>query len=68
MLSYVWVSVRDAINSAASYWVSRRVAQRCGQTFPDDTRAAHEAGSFLTGLCDALAESKGRRSNLAGNG
>jgi fluoride exporter len=61
MLSYIWVSVRGAINSAARIWISEMVAQRCGQLFRDDALAVNVTGSFITGLFAALADFEGRR-------
>jgi fluoride ion exporter CrcB/FEX len=61
MLSYIWFNVRGAISSAGRYWISMTVAQRYGQTFPDDALAAHKIGSFNFGFFAVLADSEGRR-------
>jgi fluoride ion exporter CrcB/FEX len=61
MLIYIWVSVRSAINSAARFWISGGVAQRCGKLFRDDTLPANVTGSFITGLFAVLADSEERR-------
>jgi fluoride ion exporter CrcB/FEX len=61
MLSYIWVSVRNAISSAGCFWISGTLAQRCGKLFRDDTLAANVTGSFITGLFAVLADFEGRR-------
>ena len=37
MLSHYWVSIGNAIGSAACFWISDIVAPRSGQTFPSET-------------------------------
>ena len=44
MLSYIWVSVGDALSSAARFWISGMAAQRCGQLFRDEMLAVKITG------------------------
>ena len=53
--------MRYAINGAARYGISGMVAQRCGQTFPDDALAVNVTGSLITGLFVAMGDSEGQR-------
>ena len=68
MLSYVWVSVRGALISAARFWICGTAAPHCGRLFRDHTLGVKVTGSFIEAIVRSLAAWRSAARASAGYG
>jgi CrcB protein len=61
-IAYLWVALGGALGSVSRFWLNGLVSEKfsAAATFPLGTLVINVSGSFLIGICAALAVPEGR--------
>ena len=59
-IAYLWVALGGALGSVGRFWINGLVSEKFGATFPWGTLVINVGGSFVIGVCGALAVPEGR--------